>query len=332
MKNLIQDLKTNEFKNIYLLCGEEDYLKYQYRQKLQEALLPPDDTVNLNCYEGKGISVKELIDQGETMPFFAERRLLLVQDSGFFKSASAELAQYLEQVPPTTCFVFVESEVDKRGKLYKTVKSRGRVVEFARQTDETLMRWVLGILKRENKNITRRACELFLEKTGSDMSNISMELEKLLSYTQGREVITPEDVETICTTQTVNKIFDMVNAIAEQNERKALDLYYDLLALKEPPMRILFLITRQFNQLLQVKEMRGHGYDASAIASKLGMQGFVAKNCVRQAERFSQVQLRGGVEYCIETEEAVKTGNLNEKLGVELVIVRMSAQGDTWEG
>lgn len=322
MKNLIQDLKNNEFKNIYLLCGEEDYLKRQYKHRLQAALIPAEDTVNLNCYEGKNISVRGLIDQAETMPFFAERRLLVIEDSGFFKSASAELAQYLENVPPTTYFLFVEDEVDKRQKLYKTVKSKGRIVEFSKQTDETLSRWILGILKRENKNITRKAMELFLEKTGTDMNNISTELEKLLSYTMEKDVITPEDVEEICTAQTVNKIFDMVNAVSAGNNRKALDLYYDLLALKEPPMRILYLITRQFNQLLQVKELRGHGYDADSIASKLGMQRFIAQGCTRQSERFTEGQLKQIVQLCVETEEAVKTGNLNEKLGVELILTK----------
>ena len=72
------------------------------------------------------------------------------------------------------------------------------------------------------------------------MSNIEKELEKLLCYTMDRSVITGEDIDAVCTTQINNRIFAMVQAVAEQNQKKALDLYYDLLALKEPPMRILF--------------------------------------------------------------------------------------------
>lgn len=324
MKNLVQDIKTNDFKNIYLLYGEEEYLKKQYRQKLQDALISPDDTVNLNFYEGKNISVQELIDQAETMPFFADRRLLVIEDSGFFKSASVELAEYLEQVPETTYFLFVESEVDKRQKMYKAVQKKGRIVEFAAQKEDTLIRWILGILKKENKNITRSSMELFLEKTGTDMNNIAMELEKLLSYTMDRDVITAEDIESICTTQTVNKIFDMINAVADGNRKKALDLYYDLLALKEPPMRILFLLTRQFNLLMQTKELQSTGYDAKTIAAKLAIQPFVARNCTRQASAFSLEKLKMLVKSCVDAEEAVKTGNLNEKLAVELILTQGS--------
>ena len=324
MKNLVQDLKSENYKHVYLFTGEEIYLRNQYKKKLQDALISPEDTVNLNYYQGKGISVQELIDQGETMPFFSERRLLVVEDSGFFKSASLELAEYLENIPETTYFLFVENEVDKRGRLYKTVKKYGSVVEFSRQTEDMLMRWILGILKKEQKNITRSTMELFLEKTGKDMNQIGMELEKLLSYTMGREVITAEDVEAICTSQTVNKIFEMISAMAEKNQRKALDLYYDLLALKEAPMRILYLIARQFNQIMLISELNEQGLGREAIAEKLGIQSFIVRNGIRYARSFSAEQLRYAVETAVQTETDVKTGKLDEKLAVELVIVEMS--------
>ena len=324
MKNLVQDLKTGNFKHIYLLTGEEVYLRSQYKKKLQEAIVSPEDTVNINFYQGKGISVQELIDQAETMPFFSERRLLVVEDSGFFKSASPELAEYLEQVPDTTYFLFVENDVDKRGKLYKTVKKNGGIAEFSSQTEDTLMRWILGILKKEQKNITRFTMELFLEKTGTDMNQINMELEKLLSYTMGREIITAEDVEAVCTTQTVNQIFEMINAMAQKNQRRALDLYYDLLALKEAPMRILYLIARQFNQIMQISELSSQGLGRESIAEKLGIQSFIVRNGLRYARSFSKEQLRYAVETAVQTETDVKTGKLDEKLAVELVIVEMS--------
>ena len=101
--------------------------------------------------------------------------------------------------------------------------------------------------------------QLFLSRTGTDMGNIDRELEKLICYALDRDVITAEDVMAVTTEQTTNKIFEMVNAIAEHNQRKALDLYYDLLTLKEPPMRIMFLITRQFQILLNVRDMAGRG-------------------------------------------------------------------------
>lgn len=260
------------------------------------------------------------------MPFFAEHRLIVLEDTGFFKSACPQLAEYLPQLPRETILLFVENEADKRGKLFKTVKAQGRIVEMARQKEASLSNWILKRLQRENKKITRSAMELFLERAGNDMEHISHELEKLIAYTWGREGITQEDVEAICAVQTENKIFEMIDAIAEKRQKRALELYEDLLALKEPPLRILALLARQFNLLLQVKDLRRQGFDQQTIINRTGLMNFIVRNCLRQSESFSIETLRRAVEDCVRMEEAVKSGKINDRLGIELLIVQYSGQ------
>ncbi|MEW4412985.1 DNA polymerase III subunit delta [Clostridium sp. AN503] len=321
MQTLNQDIKDRTFKPMYLLYGEEAFLRNSYKNKLREAIIG-DDTMNFAYFEGKGLDVDELIRLADTMPFFAERRLIIVEDSGFFKTASEPLVRYLPDMPDTTCLLFVESEVDKRSKLFKKVKELGYAAEMTRQNAAQLSRWAGGILAKEGRKITSRTMELFLSMTGDDMENIRMELEKLISYTMGRDVITDEDVRAICTVQVTNRIFDMVSAIVTRQTRKAMDLYEDLLALKEPPMRILFLIARQFNQLLQVKELMGKGLDKGTIASKLKMQPFVVGKVMPQARQFSREEILSYVNTCVEAEEAVKSGKLQDRLAVELLITK----------
>ena len=216
MKSLNEDLKTGEFKKVYLLYGEEGYLKKQYKDKLRNALISPDDTMNYAYYEGKGVNVKEIIDLAETLPFFSERRLIIMEDTGFFKNATPELADYIKEMPDSTAMVFVESEVDKRGKLYKAVQSKGRIVELGRQDENTLLRWIAGSVKREGKQISESTIRHFLAKVGTDMENIQKELEKLFCYTLNKDAIVIADVEEICTQQISNQIFDMVNAVADE--------------------------------------------------------------------------------------------------------------------
>ena len=321
MQTLNQDIKEHNFKKFYLLYGEEAFLKNSYKNRLKEAIIG-DDTMNFSAFEGKGLDVDEVMRLADTMPFFAERRLILVENSGFFKSASDALASYLPSMPDTTCMVFVEDEVDKRNKLYKRVKELGYVSEMTRQDTAQLARWAGGILAKEGKKITGRTMELFLSMTGDDMENIRMELEKLINYTLGRDVITNEDVQAICTVHVTRKIFDMISAIANRQTRKAMDLYEDLLTLKEPPMRILFLIARQFNQILQVKEMMAKGADRGTIASRLKMQPFVVGKTIPQAKQFSREQILSYVTLCVEAEEAVKSGRLQDRLAVELLITK----------
>lgn len=319
MQTLTQDMKEHSFKPVYLIYGDEVFLKNSYKNKMKAAITD-GDTVNFNQFEGKGIDIKELISLSDTMPFFAEKRLILIEDSGFFKSPAEELAAYLSQIPDTTCMIFVESEVDKRSRMFKKVKEVGYVCEMGRQDLGQLAKWAGTLLSREGKKITGNTMELFLSKTGDDMENIRMELEKLVSYTLGRDIITAEDVEAICTERVTNKIFEMVTAIVNRQTRKAMDLYEDLLTLKEPPMRILFLIARQFNQLLQVKELMGKGMDKSGIASKLKIPPFAAGKIMPQARSFSKEAILSYVNLCVDAEESVKTGKLLDRLAVELLL------------
>lgn len=324
MRTIDEDIKTGQFKQIYLLYGNEAYLKKQYKDKLKKAMADAEDTMNFSAFEGKDINVREVIDLAETLPFFAERRVILIENSGFFKNAADEMAEYIKQAAPTTYFLFVEEEVDKRSKMYKAVKNAGKIVEFAEQNEDVLTRWVLGRLKREDKKITGSVMQLFLSKTGTDMGNIDRELEKLFCYTMGRDVITAEDVEAVTTEQISNKIFDMVNAVAEHNQKKALDLYYDLLALKEPPMRILFLISRQFQILFNVKSATAKRVDNRTIAQKAGIPEFAVRRNQAQARNFTQEQLRQALEDGVFYEEAVKTGRMNDQMAVELFLLTYS--------
>ena len=321
MQVLNQDIKNHDFKRVYLLFGDEPYLVSNYKKKLREAIAG-DDTMNFNYFEGKNPDVREIISLADTMPFFAERRLILIDGSGFFKSAPEELVNYLPDMPDTVCLIFCESEVDKRNKLYKKVKDLGYAAELKKQDSDQLMRWAAGILGKDGKKITKQVMEYFLERTGDDMENIRTELEKLICYTMGRDVITKEDVDAVGTVHVTNRIFEMVSAIVAGNTRKALDLYEDLLTLKEPPMRILFLIARQFNQLLQVKELLAAGMGKGDIASKIKVPPFAAGKLITQAKVFTRERILDYVELCVESEEAVKTGRMADRMAVELLIAR----------
>lgn len=324
MKTIDNDIKFGQIKNAYLLYGEERYLVRQYRDKLKKALVAEDDTMNFTSFEGEDINVKEIIDLAETLPFFAERRVIFIEGSKLFKKGGDELGEYMAEFPETTFFVFVEEEVDKRSKLYKAITKCGNAVEFVTQTDETLMKWVGARIGKEGKNITQAAYQSFISKTGTDMGNIERELEKLICYTMDKDVIEPEDVEAITTEQISNKVFEMVDAIASHKQKIALDLYYDLLALKEPPMRIFFLITRQFQILLTVKVMSNQGFGNKDIAAKAGCPEWAVRKYQAQAKSFSLEQIKNAIEEGVSYEEAVKTGNLGDQMAVELFIVKYS--------
>jgi DNA polymerase-3 subunit delta len=279
--------------------------------------------MNFSRFEGKGTEIPKVIDLAETMPFFADRRVILLENTGFFKNKADALADYMGSLPDYLVLIFVEEEVDKRNRMYKAVQKQGRAVEFARQDEKTLMTWVLGMMKKEGKKITRQDMEDFLEKTGTDMGNISQELEKLLSYTMGRDVITRADIEAVCTTQITNRIFEMIRAVTEKKQRKALDLYQDLLALKDASwisgLYDLYNYTPQ-----QLAALLGEHCDQATIAKRTGLQSFVVRNYIPMSRQYAAEELKAAVNDCVQMEEDVKTGKISDLLSVELLITKYS--------
>ena len=324
MKRIDDDISNAQFQNIYLLYGEEDYLKSQYKNKLLKALVNPSDEMNFSKYSDNNIPVPTIIDQAETMPFFADYRVILIEDSGFAKKTPEDLGEYLSQIAPATVFIFVESEVDKRSKLYKASKACGRDVEINMPDERTLAMWIGSKLKASGKQMKKEAFNEFLIRTGESMDNMDRELEKLISYVGDRSQIELEDVRAICIAQVETKIFDMINSIAAKDLSKTMDLYEDMLSAKEPPMRILYMIARQFRQMKLIKELSRHGENTASISKKTGSPEFGVKRTLSLSKNFSDEDIKNLLDDAAEFETRVKTGRMDENMAVELIIMKYS--------
>ncbi|MDD2968899.1 MAG: DNA polymerase III subunit delta [Lachnospiraceae bacterium] len=321
MKSILTDIQNKDYKQVYLLYGEEVYLKHQYRDKLKDALMDGADTMNYHFFEGKDVQIPSIIDLAETMPFFADRRVIVIENSGLFKQGGEQLAEYITNPSPTVFFVFTESDVDKRSRLFKAARDAGRVVEFVSQDTAVLTKWIRSLAAKESKTISGDAIAELLERTGQDMRNIKSEFEKLVCYCMYQPEITKDDVKSVCITRISNRIFEMVEAISDKQNEKAILLYHDLIELREPPMRILYLLTRQFNILLQVKELSGKGYSDDQTAKKIGIPPFFLSKYKRQASRFSIRTLIRALEECAVLDESIKRGLIADRMGLELLIV-----------
>ncbi len=323
MKVIKEQIKSGNFKQFYLLYGSEEYLKKLYRDKLKAAILKDNDEMNFSRFTGREADPLKIAEVAQTLPFFCDYRLIIIEESGLCKSQN-NLSELCEKIPESTILIFVETEVDKRNKLFKMLRDRGTVSEMNGLDEKNLKLFVASLLEQENKKITEAMIIYLLDRTGTDMVNICNEVEKLISYTAGREVIVKEDIDEVVTAQITGKIFQMIEAIGSKQARKALDLYYDLLSVREKPMSILFLIIRHFNILLQVKNLQPYGFNSASISEKVGIPPFSVNKYMAQCKNFTAEHLKEALEFGTDIEEQVKTGRMPEQIGVELFIVTFS--------
>ena len=321
MKRILDDIKNSDIRQVYLLYGTEKHLASLYKDKLLKHIVPDNDMMNYTVFSEKTATEEAIIDQCETVPFFSDRRIILIENSGFFNEKKDKLAAYLAALPPYVVLIFFEDSVDKRGKLCKAANKYERVIEFTPLSENELATWAARVLKQNNKVIRKSTLSFLLSNIGTDMTYISSELEKLISYTGDREEVTVEDVEQVSSFLTENKIFEMISDIANNKKKDALDKYYDLLTLKEPPIRILFLIVRQYTQFLKIKEMLSYTRDERSIAQALGIHPYAVKKNLPLSKSYSYEKLKKILEELAHIEESVKSGLITDKLSIELIIM-----------
>lgn len=326
MKTINEHIKKHEFVPFYLLYGEEDYLKKQMKDRLVQALVNESDNMNFTSFEGKKVNQEEILDLAETLPFFSEKRVIVLDNTELGKKCDEIFLKRLGELPDTTIMIFIEKGIDKRSKIYKFIQKNGYAADMAIQNEKQLMLWLGSLLKKEGKSITNANASYFLHKVGTDMNLIRNELDKLILYTAGRKEITKKDIDDICSVEITGKIFEMLEAIALKQQKKALNLYYQILELKEPPLKILALLVRQCNQLLLVKSMSAQGMQNRDIGRTGGIHPFVVGKLKKQTQDFTMDQLKYMVKMCGEMDEGIKTGKYVDRIGVELLIVDFSGK------
>lgn len=316
-------IKNESYTNIYLLGGEEKYLLAQYKEKLVGAIADVSDSMNYVVYKGENAKSDQIAEFASTMPFFADRRVVLVEDSDFFKKGNEEIEKLLGELPETTVIVFVESNIDKRNRLYKMVSKTGTVAMFDTPDEKTLLIWLKSLFTKENLKIEDNVVYRLIEGVGMDMNNLANEAEKLKCYCLEKGAVTIDDVNELSINQVEGKIFDMMDALSRHDRKTTLDLYNDLLILREPAMRILFLITRQFNILLKTKLALEGGCDNSKIASAVKVPPFTVKKYITFCKNYTYSQLLACVNRCQEADSDIKTGRMKDSLAVEMLIIAL---------
>ncbi|KNY25084.1 DNA polymerase III, delta subunit [Pseudobacteroides cellulosolvens ATCC 35603 = DSM 2933] len=328
---LKEHIKSNKFKNLYLFYGHEEYLKKLYLESIENKIIGGNmRDMNKIVMEGK-VDIGKLADNCETVPLFSERKLVLVKNSGIFKASKKSdsektdgkkdnLAMLIQSVPSYTCLIFIEEEIDKRLKVIDIIKKNGLIVEFAFQKPPELVKWVIKLFRAKNKNISNELASVIVNNCDQGMVEIHNEVEKLILFLGNKETVSPQDVEKVCTKSIKSRIFDLTDAIAAKDRTKAYIILEEMVVLKEPMPKILYMIARQFNQLLSIKLLTQVGANINDAAAKIGVSPYIAGKIMKQSKEFELNLLKKVVEESLELDVAVKTGRINDRVAVEMLL------------
>ena len=337
----------------YVFHGEDEFSRTEELSQFRGQMAGGDEAMaelNTTVLDGKGLTMGELRHVCDSIPFMADRRLVLVYgllswlwpgkatkkqqpttDEGpVWKRAFLEdLVAYLPALPPTTRLFFLESKalpgshpIVKLAKAEEKNK-RGFVRLFDKPNEKQLPSWIEQRAREKGGTIDREAALVLAALIGNDLRLLDQEIEKLLVYADGREVGI-EDVQVLVSRASQTSIFDLVDCVGRRETDRALRLLHRMLDDEAHPLYLLTMLARQVRILIQVKELQAQGSSQQEMANQLKLHPYVVEKGTAQARNFDMAELEAAHERLVETDWAIKTGAMEEVLALDTLVVELT--------
>ena len=327
-----ESLKAGRILSCYLFEGAEEYIKQQALKSLCAKLLP-EGLEQLNLTELSDPAPDELIAAAETLPFMADRRVVVVRDSPLLSAArksedgdrAAAYLDYLPRIPPTACVVFyVKGKADGRKKLYAALKKQNAIVDFSPMNDAECAAWAARAMRRMGKRLEDAEAQRLVFTVGRDAALLRQEMDKLSAYLGDREAVTAEDIDLVCTRSAECTVFQMVDAQVAGQYDTAFSLLSGMLRSGEDRVGILAMLLRQYRILYHMRRLMEERAPQAAQAQLLGIPPFAVGRTQQQARRFDVARLREAYDYLLDLEYRIKQGRAPQEGCAESALLHLS--------
>ncbi len=316
-------IARGEISPLYYFYGDEPYLLERAVKRLQELVVAPDfRDFNLDVFYGNECKGDEIATAAQTLPMFADRRLVLVKRAGELSASALEtLTPCIADPAPGTCLIFVGEKVDQRKKFFLELKKRGELVECKRPYENQLGSFIREEARGLGKRIEPAAAEMLVYLSGNNLSELAAQLGKVATFVGTRDTVTVGDVREVVSDTKVESVFDLANALGERDLARSLRSLSTILRDGEAPLMLLAMIARHFRQLWRVRELLAQKVSSPEIARATGINPYFLKGVVEQARKFTVKELTAVFEALYKSDLALKGGERKPALTMERLVM-----------
>jgi DNA polymerase III subunit delta len=329
---------------IIFLYGPDSYRSRQKLYFYQEGFKKKYDPQGLNIVrlDGERLTLEDFRKNAGQTGFLASKRFIVVENvisRSKNKKIEGEIVEYLKaQKANDNVFIFLEEGESKSKKKTKKVSTRAsthplldylmeqKAEEFPYLYGEELNKWIKAEIKKSGGLIDNAAVLELASLVGSDLWNMSSEIEKLSNY-KNKKNITADDVRLLVRAKFDENIFHLTDALAAKDAKLSFKLLNDQIALGAHELYLLTMLTRQFRILLQTREILESESNYYTIASRLKLHPFVAQKAIRDARRFTLAELKNIYHQLLEIDVKIKSSSDDPRLLFDLLIISVCGAG-----
>ncbi|MDD5749722.1 MAG: DNA polymerase III subunit delta [Patescibacteria group bacterium] len=285
--------------------------------KFKEKIDPSGQNV---CYlDGENLTAADFFPAVSSAGFLAEKKLIIIKNIFANKKLTNwqdDLLTFLKKqknsVEENYLIFLQDSKPDKRSKLYKTLSALKFAEEFNPLSPLELKKWISNRLEKQNKKISPDALSLLVAFVGSDLWQMSQEIDKLVNYTD--KEINSDDIKKIVQAKIDDNIFSLIDALGKKDKALALKLLEEKLDYGTSPQYILAMIARQYRLLIKTKELTGQIKYSGALIQVLKIPKFAADKALEQSRLYQADELKKIYGQLLELDEKFKSGQGQEKI------------------
>jgi len=288
-KALLNRLKQQQYKPVYLLVGEQEtYFVDLISKYIEEHVLSDDQKgFNQTVLYGKDTQVDDLINTCKRYPMMSPYQVIILREAQDLRQIE-KLEAYVENPQPTTILVlcYKHKKIDGRKKIFKTIKKKHEFYQTGRLYDNHILSWIEATLKHYNYSIEPKASNMLLEYLGNSISKINKELEKLRQILPEGTTIFPKHIEDYVGISKDYNNFELVNAIGRKNEFKAQKIakYFSQNPKNHPLIVTISVLHNFFNKVLILHALPKK--DKNSVASALGVSPYFAGDYIYAGQKY----------------------------------------------
>ena len=334
---LKQQITSKTPAMIYLALGTQQVLLQRVREMFINLIPKEERVMNVGSYDMETTPLAVALDDAMAAPFFGERRLVLINKPYFFTGEKGpakiehdldSLSNYLQHPEPSTIFVFVApyEKLDGLKKIVKELKKVAVRVDTAPLDEAHARQQVRAELTSDQYTIDETAIDELVQRTNADYELMNANLSKLKLLTYQDRHITQQAVKELVPQSLDENVFDLVNAVLKHDQPRSIDLYDQLIAGQQPPLRINAVLISQFRLLLQIKILSSRGLSQGSLAQKLKVHPYRVKLGLRTVRQFSLLALENAYLGLVNIEKALKTTQRDPRLLFQLFMLQYGQQ------
>lgn len=265
--------KPVKLQPIYALVGEESFLVRRCREAIAaRAAGDSDPEYALSVYAGDSSDFSTVRGELATLPFLAERRVVVVEQADAFVTNHREKLETYAAAPSSSGVLILEvKSFPETTRLAKALPDAAKLACKAPKPSD-LPDWCIGWAKSAfSKQMSRDAASVLFERVGPQMSLLAAEIEKLATAVGERAAIGPDDVDRLVPRSREANVFRILDAIGEGKPAEALGLLGELFDAGDAPLAVLGAMTYQLRKLAAFERHLATGLAAGPAMDAAGV-------------------------------------------------------------